>query len=285
MSILKVSEYPIEADLNILHTALTGEGIPYRITEESGQQVLWLLDDRFAERAHELTLAFEDGRLRLAPGPPAGKNSYSLPVGEVLLGCPFTFATIILGISGYILGVHALESTITQNLMFDDPADILDSGKFWRFFSPAYLHFSALHILFNGLWIWELGKRLELFLGIRNNILLFLFVAVGANYVQYVVGGGDTYFGGLSGVVYGYLGFLWVAGAGSKSRHPLLHLPPGIFVFMFVWLLLGFFGVIDMFIDGRVANGAHLGGLLFGVASALFYFAIKKKEGNVDEPG
>lgn len=284
MSILKVSEYPIEADLNILHSALTAESIPHRITEESGQQVLWLLDDRFAERARELTLAFEHGRLKVVSDP-REEVSQSLSVGGVLLGCPFTFATIILGISGYILGVNALHSSITQNLMFDNPVDIVSSGKLWRLFSPAYLHFSALHILFNGLWIWELGKRLELFLGIRDNILLFLFVAVGANYVQYVVGGGDTYFGGLSGVVYGYLGFLWVAGAGSKSRHPLLRLPPGIFVFMFVWLLLGFFGVIDMFIDGRVANGAHLGGLLFGVASALFYFAIKKDGTKVDEPG
>ena len=283
MSILKVGEYPIEADLNILHTALTGEGIPHRITEENGQQVLWLLDDRFAERARELTLAFENGRLRVVSGPETGKNPHSPPVGEVLLGSPFTFATIILGLSGYILGVYALESAITRNLMFDNPVDIVNSGKLWRFFSPAYLHFSALHILFNGLWVWELGKRLEFFLGIRNYILLFLFVAAGANYVQYVVGGGDTYFGGLSGVVYGYLGFLWVAGAGSKSRHPLLSLPPGIFVFMFVWLLLGFFGVIDRFIDGRVANGAHLGGLLFGVAAALFYFAIKKDGIKIDE--
>lgn len=275
-SILKMGEYPIEADLSILHSALAADGIPHRITEESGQQVLWLLDDRFAERARELILAFEQGRLKVVSGSTGDSVPQPPSVGEILLGCPFTFATIILGISGYILGVHALQSSITQNLMFDNPVDIVSSGKLWRFFSPAYLHFSALHILFNGLWIWELGKRLELFLGIRDNILLFLLVAVGANYVQYVVGGGDTYFGGLSGVVYGYLGFLWVAGAGSKSRHPLLRLPPGIFVFMFVWLLLGFFGVIDMFIDGRVANGAHLGGLLFGVASALFYFAIKK---------
>lgn len=275
-SILRVGEYPIEADLSVLNSALAADGIPHRISEESGQQVLWLLDDRFAERARELILAFEQGRLKVVSDSTGNSVPQSPSMGEVLLGCPFTFATIILGISGYILGVNASLSSFTQNLMFDNPVDIVSSGKLWRFFSPAYLHFSALHILFNGLWIWELGKRLELFLGIRDNILLFLLVAVGANYVQYVVGGGDTYFGGLSGVVYGYLGFLWVAGAGSKSRHPLLRLPPGIFVFMFVWLLLGFFGVIDMFIDGRVANGAHLGGLLFGVASALFYFVIKK---------
>lgn len=282
MSILKFGEYPIEADLNLLHTALVAEGVPHRITEESGQQVLWLLDDRFVERTRELTMAFENGRLEVVPDSQADVRS-SPPLTEILLGCPFTFATIILGLSGYILGVHALQSSITENMMFDNPVDILNSGKLWRFFSPAYLHFSALHILFNGLWIWELGKRLELFLGIRSNILLFLFVAVGANYVQYVIAGGDTYFGGLSGVVYGYLGFLWVAGAGFKSRHPLLRLPPGIFVFMFVWLLLGFFGVIDLFINGRVANGAHLGGLLFGVAAALFYFAIKKDESKLDE--
>ncbi len=278
MNILKMGEYPIETDLKVLHTALTAEGIPHRIIEEGGQQVLWLLDDRFAERARQLTVAFEDGRLKVVSRADARGNAFSLPVKEVFLRCPFTFATIILGITGYILGVHALESPITENLLFDRPAEILGSGKIWRYFTPAYLHFSALHILFNGLWIWELGKRLELYLGTRNYVLLFLFVAVGANYVQYAIAEGDTYFGGLSGVVYGYLGFLWVAGAGSKNRNPVLRLPPGIFVFMFAWLLLGFFGVIDMFITGRVANGAHLGGLLFGIAAALLYFAVKKDE-------
>ena len=38
-------------------------------------------------------------------------------------------------------------------------------SEYWRYVTPALIHFGLLHILFNGLWIWEFGSRLELRLG------------------------------------------------------------------------------------------------------------------------
>jgi len=43
-------------------------------------------------------------------------------------------------------------------------------------------------------------------------------------------------FGGMSGVVYALLGYLWVAN--SIAPHPLMTLPKGIVTFMIGWLVL-----------------------------------------------
>ena len=101
-------------------------------------------------------------------------------------------------------------------------------------------------------------------------------MAIGANIVQYLAAS-DALFGGLSGVVYGYLGVLLVARRIAPS--PLLAVPPGIFIFMLIWLALGVFGVIDLFLPGSsaVGNGAHLGGLLFGLIFGYIFLRGKIK--------
>ena len=46
--------------------------------------------------------------------------------------------------------------------------------QYWRLISPIFLHFGWLHIAFNGLWLWELGGRMERQLGSFNMFGLFL---------------------------------------------------------------------------------------------------------------
>ena len=48
----------------------------------------------------------------------------------------------------------------------------------------------------------------------------------------------------------------------GKERYGL---PPAIYIFMIVWLVLGFLGILDLFGFGLVANFAHLGGLISGL--------------------
>ena len=56
---------------------------------------------------------------------------------------------------------------------------------YWRYVSPALIHFGLLHLVFNSLWIWEFGSRLELRLGSVFVFNLFLAGAVGGNLLQY----------------------------------------------------------------------------------------------------
>ena len=54
-------------------------------------------------------------------------------------------------------------------------------------------------------------------------------------------------------------------------------LPPAIYLFMIIWLLLGFIGILDLFGFGSVANYAHLGGLMSGILFAMIYKNFLKR--------
>jgi GlpG protein len=68
----------------------------------------------------------------------------------------------------------------------------------------------------------------------------------------------------MSGVVYGLLGFSWVA-ATLQPRWPFRPSQPIMFL-MVGWLVLCILGVVESLGFGSVANAAHLGGLLCGAA-------------------
>lgn len=131
-----------------------------------------------------------------------------------------------------------------------------EQWQVWRWFSHALLHFSFLHITFNLLWWWQLGSDIEQKLGGRRLLILFVVSASLSGYGQYWVEGAN--FGGLSGVVYALVGYLWMLGA----RAPRLNLgiPKPILAFMLIWLVLGF---VQPFL--AIANTAHLVGLVSGV--------------------
>ncbi|QYJ78790.1 rhomboid family intramembrane serine protease GlpG [Shewanella acanthi] len=134
--------------------------------------------------------------------------------------------------------------------------------QFWRVFTPSLLHFSAMHIIFNLLWWWYLGGRIETRIGTTPLLILLVVAGTLPNVVQYYVTGPN--FGGLSGVVYAVVGYTWVMGLRKPSAG--IGLPPSYMGFMMLWLVLGF----TDFLGVSVANGAHIGGLLIGLAQGLF---------------
>jgi GlpG protein len=54
-------------------------------------------------------------------------------------------------------------------------------------------------------------------------------------------------------------------------------LPPAIYLFMIIWLILGFLGILTLFGFGNIANFAHLGGLIFGIIFAMISSLITKE--------
>ena len=136
----------------------------------------------------------------------------------------------------------------------NSPFDYLQS---WRFITPAFLHFSAVHLIFNLLWWWELGGLVEKHHGKLRLLLLFFFTAITSNVAQYYLV--DSRFGGLSGVVYGLVGYCWLFG--QLNKHSKVKLPNAYFVFLLGWLVLGFLNVLPV----NIANYAHLVGLLAGL--------------------
>lgn len=129
-------------------------------------------------------------------------------------------------------------------------------GQLWRLVTPVFLHFTILHLFFNMLWLLDLGSMIEANQGRVKYLVLFLGLAVFSNLAQYIVGGPT--FGGMSGVVYGLLGYVWIRGKFDPLSGLFVH--PSTVVMMIIWFFLCLSGAI-----GHVANTAHAAGLLLGM--------------------
>ena len=145
-----------------------------------------------------------------------------------------------------------------------DLAAVAARGEWWRLASPMFIHFGPAHLVFNLLWVWVVGQRIEAASGRRWLAAVVLASSLAANFMQYALSGPGLY-GGLSGVVFGLFGHAFLFSRLQPAR--ALDLPLGLYLVMLAFLLLGFTGLMDLLIPGSVANGAHLGGLLAGLAT------------------
>ena len=120
----------------------------------------------------------------------------------------------------------------------------------WRYFSHALMHFSLMHILFNLLWWWYLGGAVEKRIGSGKLVVITVISALLSGFVQHQFSG--PWFGGLSGVVYALMGYVWLRG--ERDPQSGIFLQRGLILFSLVWLIAGWFDVFGM----SIANGAHV---------------------------
>ena len=140
---------------------------------------------------------------------------------------------------------------------YDPSLPEIRRGEIWRLFTPVLVHFGIIHLIFNILWVRDLGGFIQHRYGAFYLAVLILAIAGVSNLVQFVWGKSPN-FGGLSGVNYGLLGFLWMRG--RFDRGSVWRLNPAIIQWMMVWFVLCFTPLVP-----NVANGAHAGGLAFGM--------------------
>ena len=138
----------------------------------------------------------------------------------------------------------------------------MSGGQVWRLITPDFLHFSWSHLIFNSVMMWFLGSQIEWMDGRGRLLILVGATSVVSNGFQYLVSG--PLFGGLSGVVYGALAYCWL----SQRRRPRFQFPPALVTFALLWMVIGYTPLPEMIGVGRMANEAHLGGFLAGLACA-----------------
>jgi GlpG protein len=129
-------------------------------------------------------------------------------------------------------------------------------GQVWRLLTPIFIHGGVLHIFFNMLWLRDLGSMIEGRQSTRQLVLLVLLIGICSNVAQYFAGG--PMFGGMSGVVYGLLGYIWIRGKFDPGSGLFLHQTT--VVMMLIWYVLCLIGAM-----GNIANTAHTVGLFMGV--------------------
>lgn len=130
-------------------------------------------------------------------------------------------------------------------------------GEVWRLLTPMLIHFGIGHIVFNMLWLFQLGSMIESMQGTGRFILLVLAFALASNLAQYALSG--PLFGGMSGVNYGLIGYVWIRGKCDRASG--LFLDRESVIMAIVWFFLCFTGWV-----GPIANYAHAAGLLAGMA-------------------
>ncbi len=130
------------------------------------------------------------------------------------------------------------------------------SGQVWRLVTPIFLHLDWMHILFNMMWLASLGNAIERKHGYLYLAAFVITIGVTSNMGQFMVSGSG--FGGMSGVVYGLLGYIWIRG----KFDPLcgLYLRRETVIMMMIWYVLCFTGLL-----GGIANMAHTVGLGVGM--------------------
>lgn len=244
--------------------ALAAEGIEADVREQPQGFFIVLRDESQRDRARDLLDAFienpEARRFQDAlwqQGEPAAPTDQRpLFTGGWITSMGRVTRTLFFLNVAIFLAYMVAGQGVYEPLMFPAEPRAL-ANQPWRLVTPMLLHFSLLHIIFNMLWWVELGRIIETFQSGRQLIFVTLATGMIANIAQYLDTG--PRFGGMSGVVYGLLGYLWIYGrvnpaAGYGLRREVVFL-------MLAWLVICFVGLADI-----VANQAHLFGLLSGCA-------------------
>jgi GlpG protein len=202
---------------------------------------------------------------------PGFVDLHTLTFGLIVISTLLTFAS----------GFGSLTSSVTRTLEIA-PIDVdgqfirweglraIERGEVWRLVTPIFLHFDLLHLVFNMLMLHSLGGLVERRRGWWRFLLLVLVLAVGSNLAEYYIEWSpaqsgllqwkeNPQFGGMSGVLYGLFGFAWMRGRFAPQQG--MELSSQTVVVMLVWFVLCLAGIV-----GAVANMAHAGGLVLGIA-------------------
>jgi membrane associated rhomboid family serine protease len=134
-------------------------------------------------------------------------------------------------------------------------------GEWYRLITSGFLHASLLHIGFNMLLLFFLGRLLEPALGTPRFLVLYLASLLAGSFGALILEP-NTLGIGASGAIFGLAGatFVIARGRGSDAL-------AGEIGFLIV------FNLIFSFVSPRISIGAHVGGLIGGIVCALLIVA------------
>jgi GlpG protein len=258
---------------------LIGQGISCSLDDEADGVAIWVHDDDQIAGAKAEFAAFRldpaaakyrearaqaDAVLQAAAAirKAARRNTVALSrewsrsAGAAL---PVTLLILILCVLVLVDDMLMGRGKETRELLFfstDGTWGAIRGGEYWRIVSPAIMHGGVLHIFFNLMWWWQLGGLIESRKGSAQLLAMTLVIAAGSNILQFQLGG--PWFLGLSGVVFGVFGYVWVKG--YLDPQDGIGIPRDSAIMMLIWFVVCCLGLV-----GRIANWAHAGGLILGV--------------------
>ena len=199
----------------------------------------------------------------------------------IVYGCAalYTLALVLTVLSGGNLFGGSLFSMLGPNQFASDALGVSGAypvfyqQRWWTLLSAGWLHGGALHILFNMMWVRQLGPAVEDMYGGARMVIIYTLSSVTGFLlsstlffarIPFFSGGGFTV--GASAPIFGLLGALvYYGGRGGSSivRSQALS-----------WALtMGVFGLIMPGID----NAAHLGGFAGGYLAGMWLDPLKRE--------
>ncbi len=174
----------------------------------------------------------------------------------------------ILNVQGFF-GILAPSGKAVSILGATGSHYVVTWGRWWTLFTAVFLHGNLLHILFNMLWLSQLGSMVEDVYGHARTFILFILAGVTGFVFSTIAGIPATL--GASGGIFGLFGALIFYG-----RHRGGHFGTALYQQVGTWAIILFvFG----FMMPNVDNFAHLGGFAGGYlfASLLGYQELKRE--------
>jgi len=167
------------------------------------------------------------------------------------------------------------------------PADLTGGRDYITILSAMFMHASILHIAGNMLFLWVFGPEIEDKMGRMKYLLFYLLGGLTATIAQIVP---DPYSTvpmlGASGAIAAVMGAFLVTFPHDRIRTVLIigwyvtvTLVPAIFL-VGLWFLIQLISEVGSLVQrqtGGVAYMAHVGGMIFGIATARIFGAGKKR--------
>ncbi len=189
-------------------------------------------------------------------------------IASIIVSIPVILARDLNILTPYLLDFVYFKLRITASLYKSGLPEIA-SGHIYRLITPIFIHFNVMHIVFNMFAMYFMGAVMEFRQKRWFYIFLILIFAILSNIAQYHVDGPK--FGGMSGVIYGFFGYIWM----QQKFNPKfgLFLEKQVIIIAVAWFVLCFTGLV-----GAIANTAHTVGLLSGIIVGLIVAFIPQKK-------
>jgi len=162
-----------------------------------------------------------------------------------------------------------------------DPWEILIDirrGEVWRLVTPVFVHLGVMHLLFNMFMLYALGGMVEESRGRLRYGLMVLVLAVASSTLPALVPtewGGSPLGFGMSGVVYGIFGYIWIKMLYQPSLGIGVH--GQTVAILMIWFFLGVFGVLEDLLGIRIDNWGHGVGLVLGMILAYLGMLLSNR--------
>lgn len=271
----KVLEVSADTDLSQFSRLLWQRRLSHRIQQVEGRQLLVMSTPQRIPEALALYQQWRRGEVapdsqdRSGLGDLFHAREFTGGLVRAFLQRPLTLILILVCCVLAYLAPLAAPTALTFDLLYPDfsyGTRTIVLERVWenisllqllRMLTPILLHGGLIHLVFNMIWLWELGGRIETAQTSMSLGTVIVVLGLVSNTIQYIYGGGNN-FGGMSGVVYGLFAYIWMWQLFDPGKG--LGLPVSLIIFMLLSLVIMTALGLSM-----IANAAHVGGFLCGI--------------------